>query len=127
MIPQSPAATQAHIEFEHALRARLREYSEYICEQIFKGNLAPELLHTFRINYKFEHGTYDTSAGRWSINTWGANMPDITTSGVVFIEVVEAHIRRVREQTTLNELPALLPAPDTQSHGTSEVGLTQPQ
>lgn len=123
MIPQSPTATQAHIEFEHALRARLREYSEYIGKQIFRGDV-PDM---FRVNYMFEHGTYDTSAGKWSINTWGANTPDITTRGVVFSEVVEAHIRRVREQTTLNTLPALLPAPDTQSHGTFEVDLTQPQ
>lgn len=122
MIPQSPTATQAHIEFEHAFRDRLREYSDYIGKQIYRGDV-PDM---FRVNYTFQHGTFDTSAGKWSINTWGGNSPDITTSGVVFSEVVEAHIRRVREQVTLNELPTLLPAPDEEPHGTYVVDMTQP-
>lgn len=108
MVPQPDDTTQEHIEFEHAFRARLREYTDYISVQIFNGSPVPD---SFRVNYKFEHGTFDTSAGRWSINTWGGNTPDTTTQGTVFTEVVEAHIRRVREQITLNELPALLPAP----------------
>lgn len=109
MIPEHVNALQSHVEFEHAFRDKLRQYSVYIRTQILGDNN-----EDLRITYRFEHGTYNCDAGTWFINTWGYGTPDITTKGAVFAEVVQSHIRRVSEQIGLDKLPALLPAPEPQ-------------
>jgi len=108
MIPEQWDQFMTHVEFEHAFRDRLNQYSAYIRSRINDdGDPAGKM----NVTYRFEYGGWDHSSGNWNINTWGNGTPDISTKGAVFIDVVEAHIRRVREQMELAKLPALLKAP----------------
>lgn len=108
MMPDLHASTyQKHVEFEHEFRNRLLQYSAFIRENVLaKDHPAPERLY---IQIKFEQDT--GGAAYWLINTWGADTPDVTTKGRVFIDVVYEHIRRVGTQKDMNALPSRLPAP----------------
>lgn len=112
-MPTRGDAYQAHVEYEHAMRDRLKQYNGYLRHAINDDGDPQE---NMRINYRFEFGgAWDATGGVWTINTWGNGTPDISTKGAVFIEVVQAHVRRVREQIDLATLPALLEAPKTPS------------
>jgi hypothetical protein len=107
MMPEQWDQFMTHVEFEHAFRNRLNQYSDYIRNRI---NDDGDPGGNMRIKYYFEYGGWETTLGTWGVNTWGNATPDLHTKGAVFIDVVEAHIRRVREQMELAKLPALLEA-----------------
>jgi len=107
-IPATLDTYHTHVEFEHAFRNRLKQYSDYLRKEINDDGDPQE---NMRVSYRFEYGTWDTTSGVWNINTWGNGKPDINTKGAVFAEVVQAHVRRVREQMDLATLPALIEGP----------------
>jgi hypothetical protein len=111
-IPATLDTYHTHVEFEHAFRNRLKQYSDYLRKEINDDGDPQE---NMRVSYRFEYDSWDSASGVWNINTWDNDTPDINTKGAVFAEVVQAHVRRVREQMDLATLPALLEGSKTLS------------